>query len=388
MIQLEGRPLFGCAVRPFFLGGAAHGALLIPIWVLGLTGVLPLPLPQGGPLAWHAHEMIFGFATAALCGFLLTAVPSFTDTPAWHGRRLAVIFGFWLGGRVFGFLPGQWAGIGALSDLGLLIGLMVATLPALLPSRANRGFAYPLLALFGVALMLSGQRFLKGAPLLNPQLGFGLFQIFVILASRRIGMRLFQRALPTGSDRVFLPRPPAARIAIFSLVLVNVAEWAQLGGPVIGWLALAAGAAVFHVASDWHLGRTLFRTRILVFYLGLCCIALGYLGMGFSRLLEFPEWLGAFRHLSVMGGLGLPVFGVMCVAGRAHTGHDPDDRLWFPMAVGLLVLATACRVIYGLTFDRTWLVAAGLGWSGCFATYFCLYFKTHTQPGPGGEIGC
>ena len=36
---------------------------------------LPIALP---PLAWHPHELLFGYAGAVIAGFLLTAVPNWT----------------------------------------------------------------------------------------------------------------------------------------------------------------------------------------------------------------------------------------------------------------------------------------------------------------------
>ena len=42
------------------------------------------------PLAWHIHEMLFGFAMAAIAGFLLTAIPNWTGATRGHtGRELS-----------------------------------------------------------------------------------------------------------------------------------------------------------------------------------------------------------------------------------------------------------------------------------------------------------
>jgi hypothetical protein len=40
------------------------------------------------PLAWHAHEMLYGFITAATAGFLLTAIPSWTSQRGYAGAPL------------------------------------------------------------------------------------------------------------------------------------------------------------------------------------------------------------------------------------------------------------------------------------------------------------
>jgi hypothetical protein len=39
-------------------------------------------------LAWHRHEMLFGFAVAIVAGFLLTAVQNWSGLPGFSGRWL------------------------------------------------------------------------------------------------------------------------------------------------------------------------------------------------------------------------------------------------------------------------------------------------------------
>ena len=59
-----------------------------------------LPLPNLPASLWHAHEMIYGFIGAAIAGFLLTAVPSWTGVRGFAGMPLMVLASVWLAGRV------------------------------------------------------------------------------------------------------------------------------------------------------------------------------------------------------------------------------------------------------------------------------------------------
>ena len=52
------------------------------------------------PLAWHIHEMLFGFAMAAIAGFLLTAIPNWTGRPPVAARRWRCSAGLWVLGRI------------------------------------------------------------------------------------------------------------------------------------------------------------------------------------------------------------------------------------------------------------------------------------------------
>ncbi len=68
-------------------------------WILSLTLGMPLGGSYGG-LNWHAHEMVFGFSSAVLAGFLLTAIPNWTGGLPVSGTPLAILCGVWLAGRL------------------------------------------------------------------------------------------------------------------------------------------------------------------------------------------------------------------------------------------------------------------------------------------------
>mgnify|MGYP006144150965 CR=1 FL=1 len=82
--------------RPFFFGGALWAVAALSIWLLALATGDPLP-SSFDPLAWHRHEMLFGFVGAVIAGFLLTAVPNWTGRLPIAGLPLAGLFGLWVG---------------------------------------------------------------------------------------------------------------------------------------------------------------------------------------------------------------------------------------------------------------------------------------------------
>ena len=86
-IARNGPAVLSYGFRPFFLlaGMMALGAMVrwIGALVLGWEG-------EGsyGALNWHAHEMLFGYTSAALAGFMLTAIPNWTGRLPVSGRPL------------------------------------------------------------------------------------------------------------------------------------------------------------------------------------------------------------------------------------------------------------------------------------------------------------
>jgi uncharacterized protein involved in response to NO len=80
---------FAYGFRPFFLLAGIYAAIGMSVWLWAyIAGWSPLPsLP---PQLWHSHEMLFGFIAAAVAGFVLTAVPSWTGV-ARRADRVCVL---------------------------------------------------------------------------------------------------------------------------------------------------------------------------------------------------------------------------------------------------------------------------------------------------------
>ena len=99
--RVSAHALFSYGFRPFFLGAGVYALVVMGIWVAWLSMQMPgWAMFGSSPFAWHAHEMIFGFAAAALAGFLLTAVPNWTGALPLSGPPLMLLFAVWLLGRM------------------------------------------------------------------------------------------------------------------------------------------------------------------------------------------------------------------------------------------------------------------------------------------------
>src|SRR5688500_7245758 len=139
--------LFDYGFRPFFLAAGVFAVLGIVVWLwLYTTGVQPLP--NGPAQLWHGHEMLYGFVGAAIAGFLLTAVPSWTGTRGFGGTPLVLLATLWLAGRVaFAAVGGLPLALVALCDLAFMPVLGAILVPPLLRVR-NRNS--PLLLVLAV----------------------------------------------------------------------------------------------------------------------------------------------------------------------------------------------------------------------------------------------
>lgn len=396
-----GHPLWSCGTRPFFLATAAAGPLLMLPWALFLAAGTPLPPSAGGPLAWHAHELLSGLALASVLGFLLTAVPEFTAGTDFSPRTVRRLFVLWLAARVAYWSSG-WGGtpvlaLSLLLHLGLLAALLALLWPRLWrdPERRHLSFAWVLLVLAGCEAMHHAE-LLRGSGQAARwlQAMLGVYMVLVVVALSRISMRIVNEAVDAvGGSEPYLARPPRRHFAVVAIAAFTLAELALPQSRVSGWLALAAAAAVFHLMNDWHVGRALLQRRPLMLYAVYACMGLGYsvTGAGLAGLPRADAaWASAGRHLLAVGALGLAMLGAMVIAGRAHCGLAPDERAWVPAAVLALLLAAAVRAtptLAGADAALAWSIAA-LAWCLAFGLYLIRLLPVLAAARGDGAAGC
>lgn len=85
-----GFALFALGFRPFYLLAACLAVLAVPLWLAVFAGKIALPTALAAS-AWHAHEMLFGFACAVIVGFLFTAGRNWTGLETPTGFSLAAL---------------------------------------------------------------------------------------------------------------------------------------------------------------------------------------------------------------------------------------------------------------------------------------------------------
>ena len=157
--------------RPFFFGGATWAVLALVLWLMALAGATTLHT-LFDPLAWHRHEMLFGFVGAVIAGFLLTAIPNWTGRLPIAGAPLATLFGLWLAARfavLFSATIGSF--VSAALDVGFYLVLAALAAREVLAAK-NRNVPIVGLVLLGAyfAHVWKGLKALSEDPALNSTL--------------------------------------------------------------------------------------------------------------------------------------------------------------------------------------------------------------------------
>jgi uncharacterized protein involved in response to NO len=390
-------PVWMCALRPFFLLATLSAPLFMLVWLAFLGYGLPLPNVPGGPYVWHAHELLFGFAFAALAGFLLTGAPELTKSDEFTVASTRWLSLSWLIGRLAFWLSG-WLGapalaLSGLAHLALLGGLAWLAAPRLWrdPERKHLGFLW---AMCGLLVCVAGFYVdaLRGEyPARWLYATLGVFMITIVIAMSRVSMRIINHALEeTGDVGVeYRARPPRRNLAIFCIGLYTAAEFLLPNTRLSGWLALAATTALLNLLNDWHIGRVLFRRQPLMLYGVYVAMAAGYATMGIALVFETGAF-SAGRHLLAIGAVGLAIYAVMGIAGRIHCGQPFETRLWLPVGAGLLAAAALVRALAawpGANVEIVWL-AAGLLWIAAFGLCAWHMAALFVAPRADGQHGC
>src|SRR5215212_9795138 len=97
--RYNGPALLSYGFRPFFLFGSLYAGLAILAWLPMFYGELEISTVFA-PRDWHIHEMLYGYLTAVIAGFLLTAVPNWTGRMPLQGKPLLVLLAAWALGRL------------------------------------------------------------------------------------------------------------------------------------------------------------------------------------------------------------------------------------------------------------------------------------------------
>lgn len=369
-------PLLRLAFRPFFLAGCLLALLAVPLWVAAFSGAITGWQPAGGWLAWHRHELLFGFALAIIAGFLLTAVQTWSGRPGISGKPLAVLALLWLGARLAWLANAPWP---LLAVLELAFPLAVAGLMGFTLWKVRQKRNYPIVAvllLLAVADGLSVYGLLPGNEAWQRQsvlTGIWLAAAMMGLIGGRVIPFFTQRGL--GRVDSVAPWP-----WLDSLLLVGSALVALLyaAGPALSpnvmvgllFAVLAAGHLVRLVR--WH-DRALWRVPLLwSLHLAYGWLAVACLGMALWHF-GVPLNPSLAVHSLTIGAMGGLILAMIARVSLGHTGRPLEPPSGMTLAFTLLNLACLSRVLLVMFLPALGLWLAAVCWALAFALYVWRY---------------
>ena len=387
---MTGPAILSAGFRPFFLAAAIWAALAIPIWLAAVAAglIMPSTLP---PLIWHVHEMVFGFAMAAVAGFLLTAVPSWTGRLPLQGGPLLTLVVLWALGRIAVLCSGViGAPAAAAADLAFPAAFLAVVAREIVAGRNWRNLP----VLVALTLLLTGNLLVHLDALdladtagLGDRLGVATLLMLISLVGGRIVPSFTRNWLVKARPGV---RPPSGEGAFdraaLALAALGLIAWALAPyGPIATAANFAAGLALLLRLARWRGLRTWREPLLLILHVGYAWLAVGLLFLGFDQVFPILPPTAALHALTV-GAIGTMTLAVMTRASLGHTGR-PLDAGPVTLAIYLLVtLAAVLRVLSPLAggSEALVLMAAGAAWSAAYALFAIFYGRALAQPRVAG----
>jgi uncharacterized protein involved in response to NO len=382
MKKLAAAPVFSLGFRPFFFAGAVFALVAIAIWALWLYGRLPGAQPVGGMLSWHRHEMPFGFATAIIAGFLLTAVPNWTGRPGLSGWPLIGLLLVWLLARLAWLLP---------IPAPILIAVQTPFLPLLawMLGRdliaAGKRENYPILL---VVAFMAGCQALTLWGIATDDAGLqrhGVLAALWLVAALMtvIGGRVIPFFIQRGLNRAATPvaHPLPTKILLVSSLLAAVSFASGLNDSPRAWLS-----ALFFLMGTLHLWRLwrwhdrgIWRVPLLwSLYLAYAWMLMATLAMALWHAGLMPQQSLATHALAV-GGIGGLILAMIARVSLGHTGRLLQPSKTVVLGFALLIVAGVCRVLL-VPFSGAGLALSALLWCAAFGLFLTRYTTILFKP--------
>lgn len=385
--------------RVFFAAAGIFAVLALLVWEFWVgvhaAGGMITDLPFAtAPHYWHAHEMIFGYAGAAIGGFLMTAVPSWTGGAAMARGWVPLAALVWLAGRLAVWASGSLPpALVAAVDLAFLpfLAIKLAAMLMRRPKPQNVVFLAFLALLWIGNLMVHLEWMGLSRDTLQTGLRGGLFTLCLMIAvlGGRVTPAFTRNAMKReGMAEARWPRSRRAAdlgtvAGLFALVVLTL-----LGAPdaTTGAIACAAGALQLVRGLGWTPGWTLSRPILWALHLGMAMLGVGLLLWGLGQLGIGSEV--AALHVLGIGAVGGMTLAVMSRAILGHTGRDLVAPGAVALAYGFIAVAAALRWLASSFPSETYFPAtllSGAFWILAFTLYLAALWPALTGPRqPGG----
>ncbi len=372
--------------RPFFLGAALFSSVTVLLWVALFAGgvrVEFLYLPR----EWHVHEMLLGFIPALIAGFLLTAMPNWTDRMPLRGVPLLALFLLWVAGRLCMAWPVVGASAAAVIDGAFLVVLAVYAWREIIVSGSwDRAPIGVLVSLYACANILFHLSALRNVSTDFPErCAVAVMTLLLTIIGGRLAPTFTReffasKKIPKPPD-VFAPMDGATMITV---LLAAIAWVVQPESVWTGAVLIVAGLASLVRVLRWRGWLTWPEPLVLILHVGYGWVGLFLVALGASILGVGLSTANAV-HVLTTGAMGTMTLAVMTRASLGHTGRPRHaDRL--TVIIYLLITMGAVLRIFAphpetpTPLTHTMLGLSALGWSGAYLLFALHYGRYLLRP--------
>lgn len=382
-------PLFALGFRPFFGLAGSSAIILMLLWNLiyrgswGSENYFP-------PSYWHAHEMLLGYSSAVIAGFLLTAVGNWTGKPALTGDKLVGLCLLWLYGRILPFYAGLLPNILiAFVDIAFLPLLAYIITRPIIAAKQYHNLIFTgllLLLIIGNSLVHSEMLGIKeNAAWLGLQLVVAAIIILILVIAGRVFPFFTERGLP---GTLAIRSPQLDNGAIVSATLVFGLQLFGITGSLLAVASVFACAVNYARVAGWYTQKIWYVPLLWVLYVGYGWITLGFALTALSAFSLIQSSLAL--HAFTLGGIGVLTLGMMARVALGHTGR----RLLASntIAIGFVIINAAAfvRIILPIVMPNWYgivIYISIMAWVAAFLFFLFEYGPILTSPRVDGKEG-
>ncbi|HEU4857245.1 MAG TPA: NnrS family protein [Rhodanobacteraceae bacterium] len=358
------RPLFFCAALAASLGMLAWGMFLQFGWLPSAA--------LANPYYWHAHIMLYGFGSALVGGFLLTASANWTGIATTTRRGLWLLTATWVIARLLLLTPLPFW-LGALFDVGYLFGLVFLVGRVLWLSRNKRNAFLILILLFFTGLDIAFYAgVLAGSGVVPTRALVGTVDLLMVLM-----LAIGGRVIPFFTGR---------KLAGHTMWMNKYLIWAVNGGgalvllcdlggagtrhpPVLGGLMLAVAALVLVRLIGWRGWRAWRDPMLWALHLGYLWLAIGLAIRGLALVGVYSVTELNTLHGITVGALGTLSLGMMVRVAQGHSGVP--IRANATLAI-MFVLPSVAAILRLASSQATGWVWAAAAWFVAYIVYLAV----------------
>lgn len=384
-------PFLRGGYRPFFLGGSLWAVTVVLLWVLAMAGAVTLPTTFDA-LAWHRHEMLFGYLGGVIGGFMMTAIPNWTGRPPISGGRLAGLAGLWLAARLaILFSAAVGPAVAFALDVGFFLVLFAVSAREVLAAKNRNMPIVGIVLLFALASGLDHAEAMGFAAIdgLGWRLGFAIILVLISLIGGRIIPAFTRNWLMKQGHTAGLPVQFSGfdKLAILATVIA-VLGWAVAPeAAAVGALLLLAGAIQVARLSRWAGLKAVRDPLVFILHVAYVWLPLGLLLLGLSLFSTSGIARTSAMHALSAGAMASMTLAVMTRATLGHTGRALKADGWTVAIYALVTLGAVVRVVSPLVPEHYMhlIELAGLLWGGAFVLFLLTYGPKLIGPRPDGR---
>ena len=362
--------LFAASFRPFFVGASVLAAVAVPLWVWmftrGIAEVAGMPT-----MAWHAHEMVFGFLPAVIGGYLISSTPNWSGRLPASGRPLAVLFALWVAGRVVPLLAPLPLAVAADAAFPLAVTAALGREARIRSPRQSRHglMLFPVLAVASVAHRLAADDVALAATL--SRAGVAIAVLLISAVGGRLVPSLTRNALAgRGAERV--PEPYGRYdVLVLAAALPALASWVVAPTHLASAFLMGAAAVLQAIRLSRWRGWLVRQADVLALHAGYLWLVAGtaLAALAAAPIAGVPP--DAALHAFTTGAIGAMTMTAMARLSTTRGGGSPAGVPLCTLALAALNLGAAARVLAPFAGEHYGeLVVAGAAlWAIAWATF-------------------